>query len=280
MKSQNKNIVTALGTGTSTGIPLLGCGCSVCHSLDHRDQRLRTSIYITTAKGKHILVDTTPDLRTQLLNNKISTVDFVIITHDHADHIHGIDDLRPLTFLPFKKSIPVYADESIKKNLERRFDYIFAPGAQDKIYLGGGIPRLTLHQVELNKELTIQDEKFIFFTYPHGQGETMGFVHDKLAYLVDCTDVPESVINFLKSRQIDLLIIDCLQRHAHATHLTVEKCFKAISAISPKKAGLIHMGHDLSHAHLTTLAQGEFPSNQPISVFPLYDHQKVAYDPA
>lgn len=280
MKSQNKNIVTALGTGTSTGIPLLGCACSVCHSLDHRDQRLRCSVYIETAKGKHILVDTTPDLRTQLLTNKISLVDFVIITHDHADHLHGIDDLRPLTFLPFKKSIPVYTDNDVKKTLERRFDYIFAPGAQDKTYLGGGIPRLTLHEVELNKEVHIQDEALTFFTYPHGHGQTMGFVHEKLAYLVDCTEVPLEVMAFLKSRELDLLIIDCLQRHPHATHLTVEKSFKAIKEIAPKKAGLIHMGHDLSHAHLELLAQREFPPEQRISVFPLYDHQKLSYDNA
>jgi len=280
MKSPNINTVTALGTGTSTGIPLLGCECSVCHSLDHRDQRLRTSVYIETANGKHFLVDTTPDLRTQLLSNKISLVDFVIITHDHADHIHGIDDLRPLTFLPFKKSIPVYTDAPVAKNLQKRFDYIFNPKAQDKIYLGGGIPRLSLHQVELNKEVTIENEKFIFFTYPHGHGETMGFLHEKLAYIVDCTEVPASLIEFLKSRQLDLLIIDCLQRHNHATHLTVAKSFEAIAAISPKKAGLIHMGHDLSHAHLTSLAQREFPDNQGISVFPLYDHQKLTYENA
>jgi phosphoribosyl 1,2-cyclic phosphate phosphodiesterase len=280
MKSQNKNIVTALGTGTSTGIPLLGCDCSVCHSLDHRDQRLRCSVYIETAKGKRILVDTTPDLRTQLLSNKINLVDFVILTHDHADHLHGIDDLRPLTFLPYKKSIPVFTHDPVKENLERRFDYIFAPGAQDKVYLGGGIPRLTLHKVDLNTKVLIQDETFTFFTYPHGHGQTMGFVHEKLAYLVDCTEVPPEVSAFLKSQELDLLIIDCLQRHTHATHLTVEQSFQAIKDIAPKKAGLIHMGHDLSHSHLSTLAQREFPSNQSISVFPLYDHQKLSYDNA
>ena len=110
-KSLNKTTITVLGTGTSTGIPQVGCSCVVCTSLDHRDQRMRSSIFIETKSGKNILVDTTPDLRTQLLNNKISMLDFAIITHDHADHLHGIDDLMPFCFGPPMREIPVYTNE-------------------------------------------------------------------------------------------------------------------------------------------------------------------------
>lgn len=249
----------------------------VCQSVDHRDQRLRTSIYITSSKGKQFLVDTSPDLRSQILDNKILAVDFVIITHDHADHLHGIDDLRPLTFLPLKKSIPIYCEEKILPNIERRFDYIFGQHSQTQTSIGGGIPRLTLHAVELLKETSIQGEIFTFFNYPHGHATTMGFVHEKFAYVVDCTSVSEELVEFLKAKKLDLLVIDCLQRHSHATHLTVDKSFEAIAAIKPKQAGLIHMGHDLSHVHLESLAQREFAKNQNISVFPLYDQQKLEY---
>ena len=114
----------ALGTGTSTGIPMLGCFCVVCQSLDHRDKRLRTSIYLETSSGKRILVDTTPDLRTQFLSNQISDIDFVIMTHDHADHLHGIDDLRPLTFGPPAKVIPLYCNHPTKKQINDRFNFI------------------------------------------------------------------------------------------------------------------------------------------------------------
>lgn len=252
----------------------------VCTSVDHRDQRLRTSIYIESAKGKQFLIDTTPDLRTQLLTNKITSLDFVILTHDHADHLHGIDDLRPLTFLPFKKSIPVYCEESVKANLEVRFEYIFGQHAQTRPSIGGGIPRLTLHTVGTMKETIIDGENFTFFNYPHGHHTTMGFVHEKMAYLVDCGEVPADVVRFLKSRKLDLLVIDCLQRHDHLTHLTVKQSFQAIKDIAPKSAGLTHMGHDLSHQHLDALAQREFPANQNISVFPLFDQLKLSYSNA
>ena len=271
IKSLNKKTITVLGSGTSTGIPQIGCTCVVCTSLDHRDQRLRSSIFIETKAGKKILVDTTPDLRNQVLSNKISTLDFVIITHDHADHLHGIDDLRPFCFGPPKREIPIYTNEETKKSITERFPYIFKP--KDLPSIGGGIPILSLNAVEIEKIIIIQDEEFFFFNYPHGYGITMGFIHDDFAYIVDCFEIPDHIVEILKEKKLKMIILDCLQRMPHQTHLTVEKSFNFIKRIAPEKAGLIHMNHDLSHSILLDLAEKEFGN----SVFPLFDGQKLSY---
>jgi phosphoribosyl 1,2-cyclic phosphate phosphodiesterase len=274
MKSFNKNSLIVLGSGTSTGIPMIGCQCQVCTSLDHRDQRLRSSIFLETCAGKKILIDTTPDLRTQLLSNKISMVDFVIVTHDHADHLHGIDDLRPLTFGPPLKEIPLYCNKLTKKSIEKRFHYIFKKRNLTKTPItGGGIPRLSLNTVAIEKKITLHDEQFYFFNYPHGHGVTMGFYHSGMAYIVDCMEIPEDLLKKLQKLKIKLLIIDCLKRGKHTTHLTVDRTFEYIKKINPERAGLIHMGHDLSHSQLSKMAEDYFGKN----VFPLYDQLKIFY---
>lgn len=252
---------------------MIGCQCMVCTSLDHRDQRMRTSIFIETANGKKILVDTTPDLRTQLLTNNISAIDFVIMTHDHADHLHGIDDLRPLTFGPKAKEIPIYCNHNTKDSIEKRFKYIFDSGSSKKAVLGGGIPRLNLNAVELERSVIIQGEEFFFFNYPHGHSVTMGFVHRGLAYIVDCTEIPDELLATLKKKKLQLLVLDCLQIGTHATHLSVDKSFNYIKKLNPERSGLIHIGHDISHIELSDMADKVFGKK----VFPLYDQLKLFY---
>lgn len=271
MINTNKNSLIILGSGTSTGIPLVACQCHVCTSLDHRDVRLRTSVLLQTKNNKNILVDTSPDLRTQMLNNKICALDAIIITHEHADHLHGLDDVRPFCFLKPNHSIPVYTNLSTKNIIETRFHYIFNHA---KPPIGGGLPKISLHEVPLLQEVKILDEIFIFFNYPHGHGETMGFIHDKMAYVVDCMVLPDEIKNLLKKAKLDLLVIDCLQRKEHTTHLSVEKSFELIHYIDPKSAGLIHMGHDLSHRVLGTLAKNQFKNK---NVFPVYDQLHLQY---
>lgn len=270
-KSSTLNKIIILGTGTSTGIPMVGCQCLVCTSLDHRDQRLRTSIFLETKTGQRILVDTGPDLRTQLLTNKISVLDFAIITHEHADHLHGIDDLRPFSFGPPVIEIPVFTNAPTKAYMEQRYPYIFS--ATKNPPMGGGIPRINVIATEMEKITIINGEEFFFFSYPHGHGVTMGFIHDEFAYIVDCRELPKSLIKILKEKKLKLLIIDCLQRKSHSTHLTVEKSFEYIHQINAERTGLIHMGHDLSHRALASMALAEFGQH----VFPLYDQQKLFY---
>lgn len=268
---QNKNVITILGSGTSTGVPLVGCACPVCTSLDHRDQRLRTSLFIETKNGQRIIVDTGPDLRTQLLANKITAIDFAIITHEHADHLHGIDDLRPFSFGPPVREIPVFTNAPTKKFIEERYPYIFQKNSRPSI--GGGIPKLNIQAVEMEKTTKVNGEDFFFFSYPHGYGVTMGFIHESFAYIVDCFELPDHLIEILKAKKLKLLVIDCLQRKSHQTHLTVEKSFEYIREINPEKTGLIHMSHDLSHRVLSDLASAAFGSN----VFPVYDQMKLSY---
>ena len=270
-KMNNINNLIILGSGTSTGIPLIGCHCHVCHSLDHRDNRLRTSVLIQTKNNLNILVDTSPDLRAQMLRSKISAIDAIIITHEHADHLHGLDDVRPYCFMKPNHSIPVYTNETTKEIIETRFPYIFN---QSYPVLGGGLPKITLHKVPLLQEVKVLNETFTFFNFPHGHGETMGFIHNKMAYITDCMSLPDVVKNLLKKAKLKLLVIDCLQRKEHTTHLTVEKSFDLIESIDPQSAGLIHIGHDLSHRVLESLAKMRFPTK---NVFPVYDQLQLNY---
>ncbi len=238
------NIVTILGSGTSTGIPILGCNCEVCNSTNPANSRLRTSVFLTTALGKNILVDTTPDLRFQLLTHKPDSIDAVIMTHDHADHTHGIDDLRPFSFYQ-KKDLPLYCSPETAESLRRKFDYIFNP----KPVIGGGIPQLKLIEIPF-APFAIEQEEFEFFSLPHGRIQTTGFRHRSLAYLIDCHDVPDELCEKLNNHPLDWLIIDCVKPDPHDTHLGFDKTIEIIKKIQPKQAGLIHMGHEWDHDQL------------------------------
>ncbi|WP_127715755.1 MBL fold metallo-hydrolase [Halobacteriovorax sp. HLS] len=270
------NIITILGSGTSTGIPMLGCKCEICQSDDPMNKRLRTSIYIETAKGLSFIVDTGPDLRTQLLNNKIEKVDFAFITHDHADHVHGIDDLRPFCFGPPAREIPIYTHSACKIDLEKRFPYIFQ---RDKVFtsknpiLGGGIPSLNLEEIDENKPLTIGEDKFDFLLLNHGNSKTLGIIHSGFAYIIDCHELTQEQVQYLNSLSLELLIIDCVTSLEHKTHLSKTKAFEYIEQISPKRAGLIHMGHFLEH---NKLAQ-EAKNIKNIDVFVTYDSMQIKY---
>lgn len=270
----NKNHITILGTGTSTGIPTVGCQCRVCTSTNPKNKRFRTSIYLETAAGKKILVDTTPDLRSQLLQNDIRDLDAVIMTHDHADHVHGIDDLRPFCFQK-NKTIPIYTSRYYVEQLTERFPYIFS----DKIYsderpvLGGGIPRLTLQEVLPDQDNLVMGEKFKFLLLPHGYGKTLGFIHEKFAYIIDCHEIPEDILHTLKAAKLDLLILDCLKRNPHQTHLTLSQTQNYLEQIDAKFTGLIHMAHDFDHEELAQEMQQKYGKK----VAPLFDTEKLEY---
>tara|TARA_B100000029_G_C17572324_1_gene957049 strand:- start:254 stop:1090 length:837 start_codon:yes stop_codon:yes gene_type:complete len=273
------NKILILGSGTSTGIPIPGCLCEVCQSTNPKNKRLRTSIILKfkndDKKGhpeKTLLVDTTPDLRQGLLNHKINRVDATIITHTHADHLHGIDDLRPLCFGPPARTIPVYVHSKDKKDLIQRFPYIF-DNSQQKPQIGGGIPLLDLKTLDTSGPISLLGKSFEFFLLPHGYGQTLGFSQGKFAYLIDCHDIPQQVLEFLKKRELDFLIMDCVCIKPHKTHLNVEKAFSFIKEISPKKAGLIHMGHEIDHDVLQKMAEESFD----FPVFPLSDGMVLDY---
>ncbi|MES2529183.1 MAG: MBL fold metallo-hydrolase [Bdellovibrionota bacterium] len=244
------NKITLLGSGTSTGVPILGCKCHVCRSTDVRNKRLRASALIETDAGKKILIDVPPDIRTQLLRADISSLDAVIVTHDHADHTHGMDDLRPFGFLT-GKPIPVYSAPDAANDLRRKFKYIFERDSyfKDKAVLGGGIPLLDLHEVGPGSH-EFAGENFELLPMPHGHEDTYAVIHGKCAYVVDCREIPEKISDRLRDAQLEVLVIDCLRMTKHSTHLHLELSLEYIRKIAPKLAILTHMGHELEHGEL------------------------------
>jgi phosphoribosyl 1,2-cyclic phosphate phosphodiesterase len=241
--------------------------------MEVRNKRLRTSALLTTKKNRVILIDATPDLRTQLLQNKTARLDGVIITHDHADHTHGMDDLRPFGFQK-SSPVPVYADASAAKDLKRKFPYIFARDEyfKGKEILGGGIPLLDLSIVAEGKH-QILDEEFELLSLPHGHEDTLGIIHEKLAYLVDCREIPEKSLQRLEGKNLDLLVIDCLRPAPHQTHLHLEKTLEYIARIKPKTAVLTHMGHEWDYLDLLSELRKRGVKN----TFPAIDQQSFLY---
>lgn len=264
------NKIIILGSGTSTGVPILGCKCKVCQSLDTRNKRLRTSALIETPEGKRVLIDASPDLRTQLLRESIDSLDAVIITHDHADHTHGIDDVRPLSFKS-KADIPVHTDAETANSLRRKFPYIFDREKEfaSKPILGGGIPMVRLSLLAPGIQ-SVAGEEMEFFSLPHGHTRTLALRNGKMAYVVDCESIPFEVLESLKRAQLELLIIDCLRPTPHQTHLHLELALEYIRHIGPKKAALIHMGHDWDYPDLLSRLKGT-------NVFPACDGQHFLY---
>lgn len=244
------NKITILGSGTSTGVPILGCNCQVCQSNEPRNKRLRTSALLTTAFGKSILIDASPDLRAQLLTAHISEVHGVIITHSHADHTHGMDDLRPFAFKT-KKDIPIYCDRTTATELSDKFPYIFQRHLlfKDRPVLGGGIPLLNLEIIGSEKH-HICTEEMEFFSLPHGHTQTLGVRHGRMAYLVDCQEIPSETLRSLHDAKLEVLVIDCLREKPHDTHLHLDLTLEYIEKISPKISVLTHMGHEWDYLAL------------------------------
>ena len=270
------NKITILGSGTSTGVPILGCNCKVCKSTELRNKRFRTSALIESSSQKKILIDASPDLRTQLLRNNTDVLDAIIITHDHADHTHGMDDLRPYGFKR-TEPLPVFTDVSAAKELKRKFPYIFDRDNyfSGKAILGGGIPLLDLKVTQAGPE-TIVGESFEFFPLPHGHEDTLGILHHKMAYLVDCRQIPEPALQRLSDAKLEVLIIDCLRPKPHSTHLHFDLTLEYIERIQPKTAVLTHMGHEWDYLDLVYQLKKRGVKN----TFPAIDGQSFLYSNA
>ncbi|MCQ2604431.1 MAG: MBL fold metallo-hydrolase [Spirochaetia bacterium] len=231
--------VIFLGTGTSHGIPVIGCDCPVCRSDDPKNKRTRSSVYII--KGAlRIIIDMTPEFRIQMLRENLCSADAVLITHTHADHLHGLDDIRPLTK---EKPIPVYSTTPVIDTIYSRFDYIFKA-----TQVGGGKPHIELHREDA--PFTIMDPDGISTTVipipmKHGQMDTTGYRIDDFAYLTDCNYVPESSFQLLKG--IKVAVIDGLRFRKHTTHFTIEEAIETARKIKAETTYLIHMCHDIDH---------------------------------
>lgn len=267
------NRITVLGSGTSTGVPILGCGCAVCKSNDPRNKRLRTSAIMELRNQKKLLIDASPDLRTQLLNAGIQDLHGAIITHDHADHTHGIDDLRPFGFKS-GTALPVFCENETAFALENKFPYIFQREKvfKDKPVIGGGIPLLDLERVKPGTQ-NILGEEVEFFSLSHGYASTLALRHSKMAYITDCREIPDQVLKRLRDAQLEILLLDCLRYEPHSTHLHLDLSLDYISAIKPVQSVLIHMGHEIEY--LEILAKLRMRGIK--AVFPAVDGMSFLY---
>jgi phosphoribosyl 1,2-cyclic phosphate phosphodiesterase len=181
------------------------------------------------------------------LAQKITEIDAAIITHDHADHLHGIDDLRPFCFRTPLKRIPLFTYEKCAQEMRQRFQYIFNPPAKK---MGGGIPLLDLNQINPEEWVSIEGLDFYFDLLPHGNTQTLSFYVDGFCYIVDCQKISDSYLAWLKKREVKLLLIDCLKDAPHDTHLNYQQAIQGIKDIAPTRAALLHLSHDFDHESL------------------------------
>lgn len=219
------------------GVPTLGCACQVCTSTDPHDRRTRPSVLVQYG-GTAVLIDTTPDFRAQAIREGIRQVDAVLYTHAHADHIMGLDDVRPLSFRRPDR-IPLYASPQTKAQLESVFRYVFDP---DPDY--DTLPRVELRAI--NGTLEISAARFIPIPLMHGKAEINGYRFGEAAYLTDFSDIPETSMERL--RGLDILFLDALRHRPHPTHSNIENSLRLVEALQPKRAFFTHISHDLGHA--------------------------------
>jgi phosphoribosyl 1,2-cyclic phosphate phosphodiesterase len=240
--------VTFLGTGTSHGVPMIGCGCATCRSSDPRDRRLRPSILIEMGDGTVLLVDAGPDLRQQALTYGIRRIDAILFTHGHADHILGLDEIRRYNAMQ-KCAMPCFGDEATLADLRRVFSYVFDPATAK----GGGVPNVETFTIA--GPFCVGREEIVPIPVMHGTREILGFRLGTFAYLTDCSGIPDRSWPLLDG--VDLLVLDALRARPHPTHFTLDQAVDAAARIGPARAYFTHMCHDLPHeATCRRLPQG------------------------
>ena len=243
--------VTFLGTGTSTGVPEIGCSCAVCQSNDPRDNRLRASVLVETA-GKRILIDCGPDFRQQMIRSRIYQLDGILLTHEHYDHVGGLDDLRPYCR---QGAVPIYAEADVVEAIETRIPYVF------RAHPYPGVPRLALHTISLEPfevaGVLVQPIRVM-----HGRLPILGFRIGNFAYLTDILTLPETEVPKLQG--VDVLVLDALREAEHPSHESVPQALALIDRLQPKQAYLTHMSHRIG---LHAVAEQSLPA-----------HVQYAYD--
>ncbi len=254
--------ITILGCGTSSGVPQIGCDCRVCRSADPRDKRKRCAILIEV-EGKKILVDTGPDLRQQCLDAGIAAIDALFYTHAHADHLHGIDDLRAINNV-IMAPIPTFAHGSVLERIRTRFPYVFEGGRSEH---GFWRPELAPHPFTGPFELGGIEVRP--FRQRHGRGESWGFRIGRFAYSTDTDGLDEEAFDAL--RGVELWLVDCLRERPHPSHAHLATTLAWIERVGPRRALLTHMNHELSYA--------DWCERLPEGVRPAYDGLVVEVAP-
>jgi phosphoribosyl 1,2-cyclic phosphate phosphodiesterase len=229
--------ILVLGSGTSVGVPMIGCRCEVCMSSDPRDKRLRPSVLLRLG-ALRILIDTSPDFRYQALRHGIDHLDAILFTHAHADHILGLDDVRPFNFMQ-RTEIPIFASAPTMEVIQQTFGYIFEKKPSES-----SRPRLTTHLFE-DEPIAIAGVQFQPIRAAHGSGTVYGFRFGDCAYLTDHSAIPAESMNKLAG--LDVLFLDALRHNPHPTHSTVEESLRTVDKLSPRRTFFTHISHDLGH---------------------------------
>ncbi|MBC6110810.1 MBL fold metallo-hydrolase [Pedobacter fastidiosus] len=246
--------ITFLGTGTSQGVPVIACNCEVCRSTNKKDKRLRTSILIET-DDKTIVVDSGPDFRYQLLREEVKDLDAVLFTHEHKDHIAGLDDIRPFNYL-LHKVIDVYATERVQTALKREFYYIFA---ETKYH---GLPQINLHTVNNGEDFKIGERTITPIEIMHHLLPITGYRINDFTYITDAKTISDVTFNKIKGTKV--LVINALQREPHISHFTLNEAINFANKVGAEVTYLTHISHNLG---LHDVVESELPS-----------HIRLAYD--
>jgi phosphoribosyl 1,2-cyclic phosphate phosphodiesterase len=257
--------LTFLGTGTSFGVPQIGCGCAVCHSTDLRDKRTRSGALIESSTGTRVLIDTPPELRLQLVASNIGSVDAVVFTHSHADHIHGIDDVRAFT-MGRASPLLMYGSASTMADIAQRVPYVLDENM--KPLPGTYKPEARAVVVEAGQKVIVGDLTLIPIEIPHGNTPVFAWRIGKLGYITDAKSVPEAAFEALKG--VSVLVINALFRRPHPTHLSLSEALAVAERIAPERTYLTHLTHDNFHA--------ELDAELPDGVSPAYDGLVVHID--
>jgi phosphoribosyl 1,2-cyclic phosphate phosphodiesterase len=229
-----------LGTGTSVGVPAIGCGCAVCRSPNPKNKRLRCSA-VLGLPGGNLLIDTSPDLRAQLLREQIGLVHAVLYTHEHVDHVYGLDDMRLMQHY-LGGAVPLYCEESVEARIRKSYDYAFAP---PKDLHAGGVPQLAFRRVGL-EPFEVLGAQITPVRLNHGRYfKVLGFRIGNVAYCTDTNLIPAESMELL--RGLDVLILDALRHKGHSTHFSLDEAVAVARELKPRQAYFTHMSHDLEH---------------------------------
>ncbi|PYP40790.1 MAG: MBL fold metallo-hydrolase [Gemmatimonadetes bacterium] len=246
-----------LGTGTSFGVPQIGCRCATCTSVDPRDRRTRTAALIET-EGKRLLIDTPPELRLQLVAAGVDHIDAVLFTHAHADHVHGIDDLRALSVRQ-GAMLPAYGSRGTMAELATKFPYIFDPSIV--VPIGTSKPELKAHVLESGKTMSIAGVPVLPLSLPHGDHAVFGYRVGAVAYLTDVKTIPDDVVTVLAG--LDVLVLNALLSRPHPLHLSVPEAVAAAQRVGARRTFFTHLTHENTHAALA--------AKLPPGIEPAYD---------
>lgn len=230
-----------LGTGTSVGVPMVGCGCATCRSSDPRNYRLRCGLAIGLPEG-NLLVDTPTDLRTQLLREELGLIHAVVYTHDHADHLFGLDDLRLFPFYLGHK-LPLYCEERVEQRIRRSFNYVFESDL-DALH-PGAVPLLTISRIT-TAPFDLLGARITPIRLRHGRSEVLGFRFGKIAYCTDTNGIPDESWPLLEG--LDVLVLDALRPRPHATHFSLDEAIDVARGVGAKRTLFTHVSHELEHA--------------------------------